>query len=242
MLIAITFHTNAQTPIKPDCLQLIDSAKLSNVHFVMIDTCQNSPTYNLKFGYKAIILFKVKATNIPYHSNIGLVDTNWTVIDTAYPILRSSFHEIETRFGSYIMQKLSPEDTSDPFRSQIYRIIFNTYAPFLPIDSILSVIPDSVITWEWQNSFLLFDPVIEEKSQEQDHTMIVFNNDRKEINITSNGMKNGQVSLYDMNGNIVSQTSLESGKGLIDILAISTGVYFVKCGYYIKKVFIGDKP
>ncbi len=236
------FVTTAQTPNKPACLQLIDSSayKLVNRDDVCIDTCQSSPTYNLKFGYLANVLFKMRATNLPYYPDSKKLDTNWTVIDTAYSLLRSVLHAIDTTFDHFTLMKLSPSDTGDSFLSQGYVAIFDNYVPFLSVDSILMTIPDSIMKWTWSRDFLYFLPVIESNFEQQNTTAIVFNEGKNEIVITSKEPKNENISIYDIRGNLVLQVKLEGGKTQIGTSSLSSGIYFVKYGSYIKKVIIGS--
>jgi hypothetical protein len=172
----------------------------------------------------------VKATNLPYYPDSTIIDTNWTVIDTAYPQLRSVLYTIDTAFGQLTLRKTDPADTSSLFFSQSYLFIFDSYVPCNQVDSVISAIPDSLMFWGWFREFLRFHPVIESYSGQQDNTLIIFNGNQTEINISCKILKNESVTLYDINGNIVTQSRIEEGKARLDISNLPSGVYFVVSG------------
>lgn len=233
--------SSTNPPNKPACLQLIDSAGALNPNLVTIDTCQNSSTYNLKFGYHGSIWFKVKATNIPYHHDTTHLDTNWTVIDTAYPMARALFQSIETQFGPYTLIKVNPTDTIDYFGSQYFIFVFDSYVPILRVDSILSSLPN-FMEGKIASSFPRPISINDEYDDPQNIPTVSYNGEKSEIDFSTSIQKNGNVLVYDILGNIVAQTQFEGGKAQIGVSSISPGTYFVKYGSYTKKILIGAKP
>jgi hypothetical protein len=234
-------RTSAKNPpIKPPCLKLIDSVGLFNPNLLTMDTCQNSNTYNMKFGYHGYVRFKVKATNIPYHHDTTHLDTNWSVIDTAFSIARSLFQSIETEFGQFTLTKFNPADTSNISRSQLFILVFDSYVPIQRVDSMLSSLPNFMDAFLSSNMYYI-TPVEEPVFEQINAPTVIFNEQNSEIIISSSNLKVENAILYDMRGDIVSQSQVEGGKAQIGVSAISAGTYFVKYGTFTKKITIGGK-
>lgn len=223
-------------PKKADCLVLVDSSGWFNPHLVTIDTCQNSPTFNKKFAYHGSIWFKLKATHIPYHHDTTHLDTNWTVIDTAYPQARLLFKDMEMKYGHFTLSKVNPTDTIDYFGSQYFILVFDSYVPVERVDSILSSLPnfmEGVLA-----SSLSFPISAGEINTPSLLPTVTINTITHELYYSTTHTRFANVQLYDVLGNLVAESKLESGIARMTVPATSAGIYFVQCGNFAKKIVI----
>src|SRR5437773_1285456 len=94
-----------------------DSSSFQNPDSVMIDTCQNSPTYGEKYAKRWWkIYFAYYVINVPSAPPDTILEMPWTQVDYAFSSLRAALEELEDKYGTVTLRKVNPScvDSTNP--------------------------------------------------------------------------------------------------------------------------------
>ena len=216
-----------QVNVGDSCYTLNWPSLYSNPDSILVDTCLSDSAHTVFFVKRGSeVEFAVKAISLLWAPSGTDLEVTWESIDTAYPTLRAAFDSIENKFGSFMLKKEFPEDTSS-VASQSFYLIFNTYVLYDSISAAISAIEGVHYYFNWP--VILFgvkdshDKPIEESIYPNPAGNTLFVHLNGEFNPVS-------LEVFDALGRIVQKSSAFSGSAdvRIDLSNLISGEYFLR--------------
>ncbi|MBI5325293.1 MAG: hypothetical protein HZB41_08500 [Ignavibacteriae bacterium] len=218
-----------------------------NPDSVMLDTCATTnPIEPVLYAYKwYLVILPPGALNVPEAPRDTLIYRDWRDIDTNFIELREGFLNIENKFSPFIMRKEHPEgvDTSS-LGSRSWLIKFEEYFNIDSVVFYLSSIQNLTFAG-YDMRAARFDDVYQNTVRNGAEIIDIKQNQPSEkitVKILKNIDYNKTLELYDIKFRLIFNYHLSDfeANNTIDlnISDFSAGVYFLRCGNYIRSFII----
>ena len=203
---------------------------------VLIDTCIGSPTLGRWFAKKT---YEFNTYNYFFQPKPLLIGEKytWENIDTVFPTIRNKFKTLAETFGNYSIMRYD-DGSSDSLHLEvpIFIIEFDNY---VCVDSVILFLQeiDSVFGVELLNKpgYYSVEDILNQTEIVQNYGNTIYIDLKNELII-----KNMDILIYDVFGNILIRSSVHAGESSIsiDINTLNSGIYFLRIENSIKKFII----
>jgi len=245
LILALLFVSNSLYSTPPDsCLKMIcnndyhfDPGKNAytgsyNPDSVMIDNCEDSPTYKKRFA-KRYFTIRFERNFYPFDSVIK-PHTSKTVSDLSdsKPECKFQFQQLETIYGTIYFEGELYEAENDSifYLNPGVRLYFEYYHATDEIEATFLNNIDSLryISFDANYGTPLTSDMNEAK--ESKNNLLIYPNPVKnilEIKSLSNEYFNHKITIYNLSGQILIESKYQE---VIDISNLTQGIYFLKLG------------
>lgn len=244
-ILCSAFPVSAQ---QADCLCMpifTSGMPARNSDSMMVDTCGldaescvhaammgDRNRYYSKTGY--LIDFDVPAIRLPTAPEDSILEVTWDAIDTALSVLRADMEGLENKYGSYVLRKLDPADSS----SQRFELRMDDYENVDSIVVDLSEIDNLRLDRDPNFEFILSGPA----DRAEDLGLTVFPSPARDYVIVTAREPARSISLYDLLGREVAVPSISSMSGAdrlrLDLHTLPDGVWYLRVNNAVHSLII----
>lgn len=209
--------------IDPNCLKMVmenTPYESENLDSIMVDICQNSPTYGQWYVKKGIL---IRFYEYPFVEDPIPVNAikYWYDIDTNLPLLREKLQYISNNYGNFTIVRENEDEESHHLRND-FTLTFENYVCF---DSLCNYIIDSSANVKAID--LRYIPQVISVEENTNNPLMIIDGNILKINLSIGN--NSEFRLIDIYGNKYNADyEITENSLIVNIENLSVGVYFIQ--------------